>query len=282
MDIKHRISINSKKDAEFMSAIIELGIDNKTIELPGGKSKLVTFVIGESDPRWNTVVRLLKRYKDYDIYGPGDQVETVFLENEIRNAAWLRLISTFEQGYPQPKPHWPIKQLSYEIICPKCAIYKQTHPMRLAKEPNLGRKSFMSTIWASEIFCTPEVFLGLESIHAKGYEVWDVLIHKTGKPSERVRQLYVPGIASTGVIVEDDLERSICPVCGTLKYYPHVKGKMLIKREALLTDTDFMLTNEWFGHGYLAWHEILVSNRIATLILDKEWQGIRFKVVELV
>jgi rubrerythrin len=228
------------------------------------------------------VAKLINIYKDYEIYGPGDLLETVFSDEEIMESKWLRLKSTFEQGYPQPKPHWPLKQLSYDLVCPKCAIYKQTHPMRLAKEPSLGKKSFMSFIIASEIFCTPEVILGLEKIPAKGYEVWDAVIHKTGIPSGRVRQLFVSGIASPGVIIEDDLERKTCPVCGTTKYYPHVKGIMYLKREALLPDTDFMLTNEWFGHGLLAWREILVSNRVASLILDKGWQGVRFKVVEVV
>lgn len=282
MDIKHRISINSKKDVEFMSVVIELGIDYKGIELPGGVSQLVTFVISESDPRWKTVAKLIKVYKDFDLYGPGDQLETVFSEDEIRKASWLRLISVFEQGYPQPKLHWPLKQLSYEIICPKCAIYKQTHPMRLAKEPSLGKKSFMSLIWAGEILCTPEVIRGLEEMHAKGYEAWDAIIHKTGNPSERVRQLHISGIASPGVVIGDDLERKVCPGCGTTKYYPHVKGIMVLKKEALQPDADFILTHEWFGHGLLAWREMLVSNRIARLILDKGWQGVRFKVVEVV
>lgn len=276
MDILHRISFNSKKDAEFMSAVIDLGIDHKSIEFPGGSSQLITFTIIESDPNWATVSELMA------VKGAVNIVETIFTSKEIRNAEWLRLKSTFEQGYPQPKLHWPIKQLSYEIVCPKCAIYKQTHPMRLAKEPNLGRKSFMSMIWAAEVFCKPEVFLGLESIKAKGYEVWDALIHKTGKPSERVCQLYVPGITSPGVIFDDDLVRKICPVCGTPKYYPHVKGVMKLRREALLPDTDFMLTHEWFGHGLLAWREMIVSNRFAQLVLDNNWEGIRFKVVELV
>jgi len=276
MVIIHRISINSKKDVVFFSAVIKLGIDYKSIELPGGNSQLITFIIAESDPQWEIVSELV------ETKGAGDLVETTFTYEEIRNAEWLRLKSTFEQGYPQPKLHWPIKQLSYDIICPKCAIYKQIHPMRLAKEPSLGRKSFMSTIWAAEIFYTPEVVLGLNSIHANGFENWDVLIHKTGKPSERVRQLYVPGIASPGVIIDDELERKICPVCGTTKYYPHVKGKMFLKGEALLPDTDFILTNEWFGHGLLAWREMLVSNRVASLVLDKGWQGARFKVVELI
>ena len=281
MDIKHRITVNSI-DKDFISSIIDLGIEHRVIQLPGTGGKLITIFIFESDPHWNTVVQLVTPQTHFEIYGSGDQFETTFSDVEIRQAEWLRLIPTFEQGYPQPKSHWPIKQLSYEIICPKCAIYKQAHPMRLAKEPNLGRKSFMSTIWAAEIFCTPEVILGLESIQAKGYDVWHALIHKTGKPSERVHQLYVPGIASPGMIIDDDFERKICPVCGITKYYPHVKGRMYLKREALLPDTDFMLTYEWFGFGLLAWREMLVSNRAAKLILDKGWKGVRFKVVELV
>jgi rubredoxin len=276
MDIWHRVSFNASTKPDFLEAIQDLGIINKTLELPGGGGMMVFIDIMESDPHWTIISELVATR------GAVNMVETIFTNEEIRNAEWLRLISTFEQGYPQPKPHWPIKQLSYDIVCPKCAIYKQTHPMRLAKEPHLGRKSFMSLIWAAEIFCTPEVILGLESIQARGYEVWPALIHKTGKPSERVRQLYVPGIASPGVIIDDDLERKICPVCGTTKYYPHVKGLMYLKREALLPHVDFLLTYEWFGHGLLAWREILVSNRIASLILDKGWSGVRFKVVEMV
>jgi hypothetical protein len=208
--------------------------------------------------------------------------ETYFAYEEIINAEWLWLKSTFEQGYPQPKLHWPIKQLSYDLICSKCAIYKQTNPMRLAKEPSLRNKSFMSLIWGGEIFCIPEVILELEKMQAKGFESWNALIHKTGLPSERVRQLFVPGVADPGLILKDDLERRICPVCGTTKYFPHLKGVLLMKREAILPDTDFMLTHEWFGHGLLAWKEILVSNRIARLVLDKGWKGVRFKVVEVV
>ena len=155
-------------------------------------------------------------------------------------------------------------------------------PHTISERTQLGKKILMSLIWAGEIFCTPEVILGLEKIQAKGYEVWDAVIHKTGKPTESVRQLYIPGIASPGVIIDDELERKICPICGTTKYYPHVKGIMYLKREALLPDTEFILTHEWFGFGLLAWREMLVSNRVASLLLDKGWQGVRFKVIEVV
>lgn len=48
------------------------------------------------------------------------------------------------------------------------------------------------------------------------------------------------------------------------------------------TDVDFVRTDEWFGSGLIAFREILVSNRVARLILDKGWQGVRMKGVELV
>jgi hypothetical protein len=276
MDIWHRISFNASAKPDFLEAIQGFGIIKKTIELPGRGGMFVCVDVKESDPHWAIVSELVASMGAVDIK------ETFFTDEEIRNAEWLRIISTFEQGYPQPKSQWPIRQLSYDILCPKCVIYKQTNPMRLSKEPSLRKKSFMSLIWAREIFCTPEVVRGLEQINALGYEVWDAIIHKTSKPSERVRQLFIPGIANPGVIVDDSLKRETCPVCSTTKYYPHVRGMMYLKRKALFSTTDFMLTHEWFGHGLLAWREILVSNRVASLILDKGWDGVRFKVVELV
>jgi hypothetical protein len=276
MDIWHRVTFNASTKPDFLEAIQGLGIIHKTIESPGGGGMLVFVDIVESSPHWSLVSDLIARK------GAANMVETFFTDEEVRNAEWLRLISIFEQGYPQPKAHWPLKQVSRNLLCSKCVIYKQTAPMRLAKEPYLGKKSFMTLIWANEIFCAPEVIGGLEQIRAQGYEAWDAIIHKTDQPSERVRQLYIPHIAFPGVMIEDDLERKICPVCGVTKYYPHVKGVMQLKREALLPDTDFMLTNEWFGHGLLAWQEILVSNRVAQLVLDRGWQGVRFKVVEVI
>lgn len=281
MDIKHRINFNADNIGVY-SKLVDMGIDAKLVELPGDGGNLITILINESDPHWDEVVKLVNRIKHFVIYGDGDQYETIFSDDEIRNAKWLRLISTFEQGYPQPKSNWPVKQFSYENVCPKCGIYQQTRGMRLAKEPSLRNKSFMSLIWTGEIFCTPEVIRALEEIHAAGYEVWNAIIHKTDEPSRIVHQLYIPGITSPGVIADKESKYTICPVCSKKKYSPHLKGIMELEEEALIPDSDFMLTNEWFGNGLIAWREILVSNRVAQLILDQGWQGVRFKVVKVV
>jgi len=275
MEIYHRVAINSKQDAGFFTVVNELGIQFKEIVLPGGASSLIVFDIAESDPRWPVVSELITQY------GASDRVETFFSEEEILQAEWVRLIA-LEQGYPQPQSSWPLKQQSYDLLCAHCGIYRQTRPMRLAKEPGLRKKSFLSLIWTNEVLCTPEVIQSLEGIGAKGYEVWDVLIHKTSQPSERIQQIYIPGVASPGLVAPAGLKREICPVCGTTKYYPHMRGVMTLKKEALPTGIDFMLTNEWFGSGLIAFREILISNRVARLILERGWQGVRLKVVELV
>lgn len=276
MEILHRISINSKKDAKFLAAIYQLQIRYKAIELPGGESSLVTFEITESDQRWNIIANLIALYNAVNI------VETIFSEEEIRSAAWLRMICVFEQGYPQPRMTWPFNQPDRELLCPKCAIYRQIAPMHIAKEPHLGRKAFMTTILTHEILCIPAVLQGLQEIQATGYEDWDVILHKTGQVSQRVRQLFIPTVARPGALLDEEHPRTVCPQCGTVKYEAHMRGVLPIKSDALLPNTDFMLTHEWFGSGYFSWREIIVSNRIAQLVLDKGWQGIRFKVVEII
>jgi hypothetical protein len=280
MDIKHSISVNST-ESDFLRAIINMGVVYNMIKLPGTGGNLITILISELDPFWNSVVILVQTQKRFEVYGEGDMFETYFSEVEIRAAEWLRLVPSFEQGYPQPRAHWPIKQLSFELLCINCAIYNQTESMRLVKEPHLGKKTFMSFITTAEIFARPAFFQALEDIQAMGYEAKKVLIHKTGTPSEVVSQLYVNNVAEPGLLDQNKLDNVICPVCGTIKYFAHMNGVMKYKKESLRADVDFIRTHEWFGSGYIAWREILVSNRIARLILDNKWEGVRLKVIEL-
>jgi hypothetical protein len=274
MEICHRIGINSHKDAAFFEAVKDLGLQYESLDLPGKASSLILFDITESSPHWSSIFELIEKY------GASDHFDTIFDDEEIRNADWLRLVSVFEQGYPQPESNWPIKQQSYKEVCQKCGIYSQNDCLRIKKEPHLGKKSFVSPIWVGEIFCTSEVITCFQAIPTQGFESWDVKIHKTNQPSAFVHQLYIPNTAAPGLLVDNEFKRVVCQVCGTVKYYPHMKGKMLIQRKALQQDYDFIKTHEWFGSGLIAYREILISNRIARLILDKKWAGIRLKVVE--
>jgi hypothetical protein len=281
MKIIHHVNVHSSS-GEFYSYIIRSSIQYTISDYPSNDDKLLSFDISETDPLWETVFALLKKYQGFDVYRGGDIYDTFFSDEEVRSADWLRIISTFEQGYPQPAGNWPLKQSSLKIICPACVIYEQIHPMHISKEPSLRKNSFMSLMGAGELFATAEVFSEFRSMNAIGYEIWDTLIHKTNLPSEIVHQLYVPGVARQGLLGIEEMRQVRCQKCGTVKYYPHEKGIMRLKKDALLPDLDFIKTHEWFGVGLISYKEILVSNRIAKLILDRGWKGARFKVVELV
>jgi hypothetical protein len=273
MKIWHRIGF-SDKDA--VDPILDaIGIKYKKWPLPGGFYG-ITFDIAESDHRWEQVAELVK------MKGASDIVQTVFSKKELLSAEWVRLIPVFEQGYPQPEETWVTNPINYEEHCPQCGTFRQTGSFRLKKEPNLGKKDFMSLYWTYALFCTPRVLSELEAHEIQGYEVWDAIIHKTGTPSEKVSQLFIPHLANPGLVRVENLKRETCSLCHVTKYYPHMRGVMYLKRDALVSDVDIMQTHEWFGSGHAAYREILVSNKLVKLIIDKDWKGVALKVVELV
>ena len=276
MDIIHHIGLNSSKEEKLFITVIETGIEHKEVTLPGGKSKLITFDILESDSRWEDVHQLIEKYHCLNMH------ETIFSDCEIRSSEWLRLVPKFGQGYPQPASKWPLKQQTYENVCQKCGVYKQANEYRIKKEPSLGRKSFFSPNWVMELFTTPLVVLSLESISAKGFEARNIIIHRTNLPSEKLLQIFILGITKPGLVLDKDMVGTDCNVCGTKKYYYHNTGAMRIKGNSLPTDTDFVKTSEWFGSGLIAFREILISNRIAQLILDNNWMGALLKVIKIV
>jgi len=283
MEIVHKIGANSIGHEEYFNALLKLDLHFDIIDSPlGSNAKILFLNVYESNPLWGEVAGLRKKYRDIDIYDPGDIYETFFSDEEIRNAEWCRLLSTFERGNPQPSPRWPRKQQSLTLACNKCAIYEQIDVLRMKKEPKLGKNSFMTLMALAEYFASPEVFMSLAEIRAKGYQAWDVVVHKTGDTIRNVEQLYVPGVAKPGLLEWEGMTENICPQCGRSKFYVHQYGKMRIKRDSIVQNVDFMKTNEWFGSGLIAFQDVLVSNRIANLILDKKWQGVRLKAVELV
>ena len=141
----------------------------------------------------------------------------------------------------------------------------------------MGKKDFMSLYWTYALFCTPRVLSELQSHEIRGYQVWDAIIHRSNTPSQKVSQLFIPTVASPGLVRVEDLT---CSSCNVTKYYPHTRGVMYLKRDVLVSDVDIMQTYEWFGSGHAAYREILVSNRFARLVIDKGWKGVVLKVVE--
>lgn len=276
MKIWHRVSFTS---LDAVDGVIEaLGIKYK--KTPGLHGYyLLTFEIEESDPRWPQVAELMQEKGKRDLF-----FNTVFTKEEILSAEWVRLIPTFEQGYPQPEETWVENPINYEDECPECGVgFRQIAPFRLAREPRLGKHDFLCLYWTYTVFCTSRVLETLKAHQILGYEVWEAIIHRTNRPSQVVSQLVFPNVAGPGLTDVDKLQPETCPRCGITKYAPHMRGYMHLKREAMQPDVDVLLTHEWFGGmPHSGFREILVSNRLARLILEKSWRGVALKPVEVV
>jgi hypothetical protein len=55
-----------------------------------------------------------------------------------------------------------------------------------------------------------------------------------------------------------------------------------LKQDALPSKLDIFQTYEWFGSGHNAFREVIISNRMAKLIIQNGWRGVRLKVVEVI
>lgn len=277
MEIWHRVGFHSK---DAVDSILErLGVKFRKTPLLG-ESYLITFELKESDPRWPEIALLMQEKGVPDRF-----FETVFTPQEILSAKWVRLIPVFEQGYPQPEATWVTNPINYEGKCRQCgAGFRQVAPFRLAKEPRMSKYDFLCLYWTYTVFTTPRVLEALRAAHIQGFEVWEALIGKrNSRASQVVSQLIFPHIAGPGLLDEGELEKETCPECGTTKYGYHRRGYMRFRRNALPEDTDFVQTWEWFGAGGRSGHrEILISQRVARLIIEQGWRGVRLKPVELV
>lgn len=275
MSTWHRVSFG-KFDA-VDSVIDSLGIRYRKIPEPHGYY-LITFAIEESDPRWPLVAELIREKNTLDLFN------TIFSNEEICQAEWVRLIPRFEQGYPQPKVGMMWRDIAYENACRHCgAGYRQIRPLRLLREPQLGKYDLMSLFWTYSLFCTPRVTEVLRTHEIRGYEVWEALLHRSNEPSQTVAQLVFPYVSKGGLARQDRLHPRTCPECGITTYAPHLRGRMRYQRKALHAGLDIQLSEEWFGNGGRSpYREILISNRLARLIIEEGWRGAALKPVDLV
>ena len=82
----------------------------------------------------------------------------------------------------------------------------------------------MALIGVGEIFATPEVFSAFEEIGLKGYETWNVIIHKTNQSSEKVSQLYIPGLTKSGLLGTEEISAMWSAKNVEVQNIIHIKG----------------------------------------------------------
>ncbi|MBI5876234.1 MAG: hypothetical protein HZB53_01180 [Chloroflexi bacterium] len=273
MEIHHRLTFNHKDNVD--QAIDSLRIKSKRSPLPSN-GYLLHIDIVESDPNWLPLSALAKEKLALDVY------DTIFTDAEIRAAPWVRLVPTYQQGYPHPQRDLGTNPANYENFCPLCgAGFIQKTPFNLVAEPKLGKHDFLTLHWAYAVLTTDNVFSRLDAANIKGHEKWNVDVHRTGKPSQFVSQLYVPSIAKPSLLNAHGLRSEMCRRCGITKKAVHMRGLMSISRGSLHENVDIQLSHEWFGSGHSGFREVFISNRFAQIILEQKWQGLRLKPIQL-
>lgn len=284
MEFFHYISGNRAIDSRLFDFLEKQNYPMKIVNPSNGNelSAIFAFQMYESDPLWPQVDDIISDYDEKN--GPVvNRMDTHFSEEELREARWAWIGATFEQLDPMPMFRWIRDGLTFRLECQECWIYEQIAPFRIKKEPLWKKNMFLRLISVGEIFAKPEVVSEFTQQGFIGFKDGDVLIHKTGFPAETIRQMYFNVSCPVPVYNKADLVEMVCPVCGRIRYLPHMRGTFQYKESDLEPiNTDFLQMQEWIGNGGINWHETLVSNRVVQHILDQKWQGIQLKAIELV
>jgi hypothetical protein len=229
------------------------------------------FEIPENHPAFHEIMGQLSREYTH--------VVTFFTDEERLTATWCIIWGVHSiVGYRIPQGYgW--SEEYFHNQCKTCGgQWKQFVPLRLKREPTLGKNQFCGFGGGFELFCTPLVLDEFARQGISGFETWPLLLKKNGGERARnLKQIMVSEIAEPAVAEElvehDRYGQTDCPVCGQTWHAHYVRGMLPLRRAALKPNVDFQLTNEWFGNGSSARREILVSQRVVRLILENKWKG---------
>jgi len=281
MEIIHRVDYRDSWDKGLRNRLERENIKYKISEDFNKKDGLVVFNISESHPYWNRIEKKLRGFLGWFVYG--DTVDTCFSDAEILNSEWSLLYAQNAKKYPEPFNTWSVNPNNYDQFCNKCGTHIQARPFRIQKETNWGNFHFFTFIIGVGIFTRKQVFDVFRRNRIRGVVRNDVLINHTGKPADDIFQLMPDRTTQGGLVIGEKVKVSTCRKCGNKKYPNHGRGAMKYRREPRLKEADILYTNEWFGSGgRVAWREILISNKVSRLILEKGWKGISLKAVEIV
>lgn len=276
MKIRHRLIYNTLElrnlEKELEKRLIEFNIPYDKTPLPNQNEHIVAFEIEEDHPLWSYFAELVEKQQFSDFY------DTIFSQEEIFEAQWSRLIPLFERGYPQPQGTWVTNPPTYSGKC-RCGIYdEQIQPFRIKGEPKMGKNHFMSLYWSYPLFALNDV---VGKIEANGMDISTVPVHVDSKltVSRIIKQIVAARPFPAKMSDLNELKKSVCSICGSEKYLPHKRGYMIFE-QTLLDDRFIYHSSEWFGDGGSAFQEFIIPKKLAVLVLENQWKGVRLKPLE--
>lgn len=244
---------------------------------------LISFDMLQSDPRREAIKRLANAQKLFVLS------ESVFSEEERRQAQWLKMRSCWRVGYPQPEMDFKFETVTYEYDnhCSKCGCgLKQIAPFRMKKQPRWGLRHFMMLNWVGdELFVDREAKKILEESAVSGIS-FDEVRNKGGSAIlPDIYQLVIRDFLKEGLVPEQSplRETLVCDMCERIGYHPHGVGKYTYRKEIFEGASDIVKTSEVFGWGHSFNRHILIRQNVYRLLLENGLaRGMEFLPVELV
>jgi len=262
----HRVGLASS--AEIEADLSKLDLLDKALNI-SDICELIIFDISEDDERWRDVERIIKKY------GASDITTTKFTAKEKREAKYLRMVSTWHHGYPEPAIDNQFINVTYNTsnYCPTCGVgLIQKDSFRFNKEPAWGKKEVLQVNWVfDDFFVKPSTYKKI--FQPFEVEALPVLNHKTGKPLKSVVQLK---IAESVALKMDNHDSNTCSSCGAVKYLPVVRGFFPALTSNMKEGSHLAISTVYFGSGCDAHKAVIVSNKLFKTLTNEKVKGIDF------
>ena len=246
-------------------------------------SYYTSFDIYESSPHWEYIQKFI--YEN----GLLCQSNPVFLDNEVREAEWMRIWCQWRCGYPQPEDAFMTGKVTYsrEKYCHACDCGEvQIEPFRMKKEPKWGKRHFAELNWVGdELFLSKTAKNALESNHITGISFLPVNNKKGNESFDDIFQLVVPCVLDAGMVEElTDFDKiSYCSNCSKKKYVPSGTSIKSFRKEIFSNAPEVVKTFEIFRDMRYAAREIIVHQRVYRVITENNLErGLVFEPIRLV
>jgi len=243
MRIKHRFGFNSG-NANITHFLETNKINHKN-------SGIVTaFEMYEDNEKFSSVRAFMTLHNISSIS------ESVYTVDEIDNAKWLTVRSSWRSLYPYPRENMNYIFTTYDTTnycegdvpdyyCRKGA--KQNECFMLEKEPNWGSRNFlMLNCVEDELFISQKAEETLRDSELTGFDLYDVF-NKSKKRLESIKQVYVNKYLVHGFSDDAIQEALVCPKCGFKKYLSKVECFVALNYVPFLfqTASSFQVIPPW-------------------------------------
>jgi hypothetical protein len=304
MRLRHHIKDHNRP--EFTAALDKLRIRYKSTSI-GGTGQILAWdcfelFVYDDDPKWAMLRDLTTEHGVRVWHSP------IFTSDDVASSAWLLAYATADAGYPKPEKDLGYRAATFDLsnCCERCGIGKvQIRPFRLGAEPTSGRAHFFAPQLTHQVvLARHEVREVFEAEGVSGARYVPPLKHRTGAPLESVVQILPTTTLQAGLVAvvqeqvtcspDDEEMRSILTIaerrgagsygyCGRIKYHvPYRRLLVQYSREAFVRAPDIVLSAEWYGSGGAASQQVIVSNKVARLVLAQKWKGLELIPIEVV